>query len=83
MTSISEEQKAKAEAIKNEANVHFKGKLILINNKRLANLDIEKHFNAAIEKYSEAIEINPNVASYYTNRAFCHIKLESYGYAIT
>lgn len=26
MTTISEEQKAKAEAIKNEANAHFKGK---------------------------------------------------------
>ncbi|KAI8638877.1 Metallo-dependent phosphatase-like protein [Parasitella parasitica] len=42
----------------------------------------EKRFPAAIEKYTEAIEINSNVASYYTNRAFCHLKMESYGYAI-
>jgi len=43
---------------------------------------IEKRYPAAIEKYTEAIEVNPKVASYYTNRAFCHLKLESYGYAI-
>ncbi|KAI8088396.1 hypothetical protein BDF21DRAFT_334731, partial [Thamnidium elegans] len=42
----------------------------------------DKKFPAAIEKYTEAIQVNPNVASYYTNRAFCHLKLESYGYAI-
>ncbi|KAI8084252.1 Metallo-dependent phosphatase-like protein [Gilbertella persicaria] len=66
MSSITEELKAKAEEIKNEANTFFK----------------EKRFPAAIEKYTEAIEINPHVASYYTNRAFCHLKLENYGYAI-
>ena len=43
---------------------------------------IEKQFPAAVEKYSEAIELNPQVASYYTNRAFCHLKLENYGYSI-
>ncbi|OBZ84553.1 Serine/threonine-protein phosphatase 5 [Choanephora cucurbitarum] len=63
---MSEELKAKAEEIKNQANVFFK----------------EKQFPAAVEKYSEAIELNPQVASYYTNRAFCHLKLENYGYSI-
>ncbi|KAI8973482.1 Metallo-dependent phosphatase-like protein [Mycotypha africana] len=67
MTATTDEIKAKAEAIKNEANVHFK----------------EKNFSAAIEKYTEAIKLNPEVASYYTNRAFCHLKVESYGYAIS
>ncbi|KAG2233053.1 hypothetical protein INT48_009853 [Thamnidium elegans] len=66
MTVITEELKTRAEQIKNEANVLFK----------------DKKFPAAIEKYTEAIQVNPNVASYYTNRAFCHLKLESYGYAI-
>ncbi|KAG1091473.1 hypothetical protein G6F42_019421 [Rhizopus arrhizus] len=66
MTVITEELKARAEEIKNEANVCFK----------------EKRFPAAIDKYTEAIEINSKVASYYTNRAFCHLKMESYGYAI-
>ncbi|ORX63207.1 protein phosphatase 5 [Hesseltinella vesiculosa] len=42
----------------------------------------EKKFKEAIEKYTEAIELHP-VSTYYTNRAFCHIKLEAYGYAIT
>ncbi|KAI7898859.1 Metallo-dependent phosphatase-like protein [Cokeromyces recurvatus] len=65
-TATTEDIKVKAEEIKNEANAYFK----------------DKHFTAAIEKYTEAIELNPQVASYYTNRAFCHIKLESYGYAI-
>ena len=44
---------------------------------------IEKRFPEAIEKYTAAIELNPTIAAYYTNRAFCHLKLESYGYAIT
>ncbi|KAI8377514.1 Metallo-dependent phosphatase-like protein [Radiomyces spectabilis] len=64
---VSEENKAKAEAVKAEANKLF----------------AEKRFPDAIEKYTAAIELNPNVAAYYTNRAFCHLKLESYGYAIS
>jgi tetratricopeptide (TPR) repeat protein len=54
----------------------------LITYKRIYFFILEKRFPAAIEKYTEAIEINNKVASYYTNRAFCHLKLESYGYAI-
>ncbi|KAI8877755.1 protein phosphatase 5 [Backusella circina FSU 941] len=64
---MSEDQKLRAEEVKNEANVLFK----------------EKKFPDAIKKYSEAIELNDKVASYYSNRAFCHLKLESYGYAIS
>ncbi|KAI8974647.1 Metallo-dependent phosphatase-like protein [Pilobolus umbonatus] len=62
----TEEKKTLAEKIKNEANGLFK----------------DKRFPEAIEKYTSAIDLNPNVPSYYTNRAFCHLKLESYGYAI-
>ncbi|KAF9318207.1 hypothetical protein BG003_011684 [Podila horticola] len=63
---VSEEVAAKANAIKEEANVLF------------AN----KKFEEAIEKYTEAIELNPNVAAYYANRAFAHTKIEAYGAAI-
>ncbi|XP_076895858.1 E3 ubiquitin-protein ligase CHIP-like [Bidens hawaiensis] len=30
--------------------------------------------NAAIDAYTEAITLCPNVAVYYTNRALCHLK---------
>ncbi|GFR51802.1 hypothetical protein Agub_g14261 [Astrephomene gubernaculifera] len=57
---------AEAEAAKDEANKNFKA----------------KHFAAAIEGYSRAIELNPNNAIYYANRAAAHIKLENYGAAV-
>ncbi|KAI8097419.1 Metallo-dependent phosphatase-like protein [Halteromyces radiatus] len=63
---MAEDNKIKAEEIKNEANQLFK----------------EKRFIEAIERYTAAIDLNP-VSTYYSNRAFCHLKLESYGYAIT
>ncbi|KAG0238867.1 Serine/threonine-protein phosphatase 5 [Actinomortierella wolfii] len=65
-TQVSEEIAAKANLIKEEANKLF------------AN----KKYEEAIEKYTEAIELNPNVAAYYANRAFCNTKLENYGLAI-
>jgi len=40
------------------------------------------HYQAACNAYTEAIEADPTNAIYYANRAFCHIKLESYGLAI-
>ncbi|KAI9322621.1 Metallo-dependent phosphatase-like protein [Dichotomocladium elegans] len=61
-----EDDKIKAEKIKAEANALFS----------------QKKYAEAVDKYTAAIEVNPNVATYYTNRAFCHIKLEAYGYAI-
>lgn len=82
---MTEEQKTRAEQVKNEANMLFKGSVKdeAFNNKKLTRLKkIEKRFPEAIKKYTEAIELNDKVASYYTNRAFCHLKLESYGYAI-
>lgn len=41
-----------------------------------------KHYSEAIEKYTAAIEANPKVAVYYSNRSACYIKTEAYGYAI-
>lgn len=37
----------------------------------------------AVEKYTEAINIDSGVAAYYCNRSLAHIKLENYGYAIS
>ncbi|KAF9335092.1 hypothetical protein BGZ91_010609 [Linnemannia elongata] len=65
-TPVSEQDIARANAIKEEANVLF------------AN----KKYDEAVEKYTEAIEVNPNVAAFYANRAFAHTKLEAYGAAI-
>ncbi|ORY70550.1 hypothetical protein LY90DRAFT_334468, partial [Neocallimastix californiae] len=58
--------KEKAEKVKAEANVLFKN----------------KNYDKAIEKYTEAIKLNPFVPVYYSNRAFAYIKEESYGYAL-
>ncbi|RKP02055.1 hypothetical protein CXG81DRAFT_5039, partial [Caulochytrium protostelioides] len=55
-----------AEALKAEANTLF----------------AHKSYEAAIDKYSQAITFNPNVAVYYANRAFAQLKLEYYGAAI-
>jgi len=63
---VPEEDKEKAEKVKAEANVLFKN----------------KNYDKAIDKYSEAIKLNPFVPVYYSNRAFAYIKEESYGYAL-
>ncbi|CAG8703526.1 5599_t:CDS:10, partial [Racocetra fulgida] len=64
---VSEENKVKAEEAKEAANKLFNGGLICV---------------AAIAKYTEAINLNPNVAQYYANRSFAHIKTEAYGFAV-
>mmetsp|Transcript_17559 Transcript_17559/g.34296 ORF Transcript_17559/g.34296 Transcript_17559/m.34296 type:complete len:493 (-) Transcript_17559:238-1716(-) len=56
----------KAEAFKTEGNDYFKKNL----------------FARAIIAYSQAIDINPKNAIYFSNRAFCHIKMENFGLAI-
>lgn len=46
----------------------------------------EKEFNAAIDLYTQAIEVEKDVkklAILYANRSFAHLKLESFGYALT
>lgn len=42
----------------------------------------DKHFDQAIDFYTQAIDMNPNVAAYYGNRAFAYIKTECFGYAL-
>ena len=46
-----------------------------------------KYFNAnkyesAIESYSKAIALNPNLPTYYTNRALCYIKCNRWAQAV-
>ena len=50
---------------------------------RMSDKDLKdqgnKYFNAnkfdsAIESYSKAIALNPNIPTYYTNRALCYMK---------
>ncbi|TPX32590.1 hypothetical protein SmJEL517_g04269 [Synchytrium microbalum] len=55
-----------ADALKNEGN----------------ELIAKRSFNAAIDKYNQAIELNASVPAYYSNRAFAYIKVELYGAAI-
>nr|CAD7454075.1 unnamed protein product [Timema tahoe] len=63
----SPEEAELAEKFKTEANEYFK----------------KQDFNKAIELYSKAIDINPNVAVYYGNRSFAYLKTECFGYALT
>jgi len=46
-------------------------------------ISIGNDFEEAIKFYTSAIDLNPNVATYYGNRSFAYLKIESYGYALT
>ena len=61
-----EEKKERAEQLKTTANRFFQ----------------EGKFLDAEKWYSEAIALDSSVPAYWSNRAFAHIKLENYGYAI-
>ncbi|KAG9288589.1 hypothetical protein G9A89_008461 [Geosiphon pyriformis] len=62
----SEQNEAKAENSKEAANKLFQA----------------KKYEAAIEKYTEAIKFNPKMAAYYANRSLAYMKTEAYGYAV-
>ena len=42
----------------------------------------EHRFTEAVEGYTKAIELNPDNAVYYANRAAAHIHLENFGCAL-
>lgn len=65
-SQISSENTKRALQLKNQGN-----KLLL-----------EKSFSEAIKLYSQAIELDPTKAVYFTNRAYAYINLESYRLAI-
>jgi serine/threonine-protein phosphatase 5 len=43
---------------------------------------LEKKYSKAIELYSRAIQLDSQVAAYYSNRAFAYMKEEYYGAAL-
>ncbi|KAJ8366834.1 hypothetical protein AAFF_G00338880 [Aldrovandia affinis] len=60
------EDERSAEELKEKANKHFK----------------EKDYENAIKYYSEALELNPHNAVYYSNRSLAYLRTECYGYAL-
>ncbi|KAI8854197.1 serine/threonine-protein phosphatase 5-like protein [Chytridium lagenaria] len=64
---ITEEDKLKSEKLKEQANKQF----------------ADKHYERAIELYTEAISYDPQNPILYSNRAFAYIRSEFYGAAIT
>ena len=63
-----------------------KGSMKIYSDKELKDQG-NKYFNAnkyesAIESYSKAIALNPNVPTYYTNRALCYIKCNRWAQAV-
>lgn len=41
-----------------------------------------QNFEDAIEYYTKAIDLNPNVAAYFGNRSFAYLKTECFGSAL-
>jgi serine/threonine-protein phosphatase 5 len=64
---ITEETQQQAEALKSEANEFFK----------------QEKFQQAVDKYTEALELNPKKAVYHANRSIANLKLENFGYALS
>ncbi|XP_072031594.1 serine/threonine-protein phosphatase 5-like [Amphiura filiformis] len=65
-SDITDDDKARAEELKNKANEFFKA----------------QDFPQATDFYTQAIDINPYVAAYYGNRSFAHLKTECFGSAL-
>lgn len=42
----------------------------------------EKEYDKAIEKYTNAIDLDPENAIYFANRSLAHLRLESFGFAL-
>lgn len=42
----------------------------------------EKDYENAIKYYTEALELNPSNAIYYSNRSLAYLRTECYGYAL-
>ena len=50
--------------------------------KHIIKLFKDGKYADAVLKYNDAIEADPEVPAFYTNRAFCHLKMENHGLAI-
>lgn len=42
----------------------------------------EKEYDKAIDKYTNAIDLDPENAIYFANRSLAHLRLESFGFAL-
>lgn len=42
----------------------------------------EKDYENAIKYYTEALDVNPSNAIYYSNRSLAYLRTECYGYAL-
>ncbi|KAK6296429.1 hypothetical protein J4Q44_G00325710 [Coregonus suidteri] len=60
------EEDTNAEKLKEKANNYFK----------------EKDYENAIKYYTEALELNPASAIYFSNRSLAYLRTECYGYAL-
>ncbi|KAG9348364.1 hypothetical protein JZ751_002099 [Albula glossodonta] len=60
------EEERSAEELKEKANKYFK----------------EKDYEKAIKYYTDALELNPENAIYYSNRSLAYLRTECYGYAL-
>jgi serine/threonine-protein phosphatase 5 len=66
MENVSIQDVQAAELLKQDANTLFS----------------KKNYSQAIQKYTDAITLNPNSQMLYSNRAFAYIKIELFGAAI-
>ena len=64
--AIDESKVKEAEELKAKANENFK----------------QEKFNAAIELYSAAIDLNPTNAVLHANRSIANLRMENFGYAL-
>eukprot|EP00063_Salmo_salar_P027635 XP_014002470.1 PREDICTED: serine/threonine-protein phosphatase 5-like isoform X2 [Salmo salar] len=60
------EEDTNAEKFKEKANTYFK----------------ERDYENAIKYYTEALELNPSSAIYFSNRSLAYLRTECYGYAL-
>ncbi|XP_060062862.1 serine/threonine-protein phosphatase 5-like [Ylistrum balloti] len=66
VTEDAEDKVKEAEKLKEKANEFFKN----------------EDYNQAITFYTQAIELNPEVATYFCNRSFAYLRTECFGYAL-
>ncbi len=76
---------SEAEKFKAEGNEYFKGNVrwlkLVVSNHKTNPLHSEHKFEEAITAYTQAIQFDENNSVYWSNRAFCHLKMENYGAA--
>lgn len=56
--------------------------LFIAGFKSLSSPSAANKLQPAIDKYTEAIALNPTVAAYFSNRSLAYFKREFYGYAV-